>query len=66
MLSGAIESFNDARGDGCFAADGERFYFHCVNITDGSRLIAEGSSARARRIVGHTGHDEVADVQADS
>jgi hypothetical protein len=63
VLSGVIESFDDAHGGGQFVAAGERFYFHCVNIADGSRTIAVGANARARRIVGHMGHDEVADIR---
>ena len=65
MLSGVIEYFDVDRGDGhLLGADGHRYYFHCVNIADGSRVIRVGASARARRCVGHLGHDEVTDVRA--
>ena len=66
VLIGVIESFDERRGDGLFVTSGERLYFHCVNIADGSRTIAAGSSARARRVVGHLGHDEVSDIQSDA
>ncbi len=64
MLTGVIQSFDERRGDGYFVTSGERFYFHCVSIADGSRTITVGSSAQARRTVGHLGHDEVSDVRA--
>lgn len=64
MLTGVISVFDELRGDGEFTTDGKRFYFHCVNIADGTRSIGVGISANARRIVGHLGHDEVTDVRA--
>ena len=63
MVSGVVDDFDVERGDGhLFGADGHRYYFHCVNIADGSRLISVGATVRARRCVGHLGHDEVTDV----
>jgi hypothetical protein len=63
MIEGVIAAFDDARGDGVFRDHrGESLYFHCVNILDGSRTIAVGVRARARRAVGHLGYDEVVDV----
>jgi hypothetical protein len=60
---GAIESFDDRRGDGVMRSDtGERFYFHCVAITDGTRQIEPGVRAHAERRVGHAGRDEVVAV----
>jgi cold shock CspA family protein len=58
-MEGRIESFDDARGDGTVRSDGgERFYFHCVEIADGSRTIDVGARITAQRGVGHRGHDE--------
>jgi hypothetical protein len=58
---GFIESFDDRRGDGVLLSDeGERFYFHCVSIANGTRHIETGVRARAERRVGHVGRDEVA------
>ena len=63
MLTGVIEMFDDRRGDGLFRGDdGRAYYFHCVAITDGTRTIAPGVRAHARRSVGRLGHDEVVDV----
>lgn len=58
-LRGLVESFDDLRGDGTVVTDdGERFYFHCVAIADGTRTIAPGSVVSMRRGVGHLGRDE--------
>ena len=60
---GRIESFDDRRGDGVLLSDeGERFYFHCVSIANGTRHIEPGVRARGERRVGHVGRDEVVDV----
>ena len=63
MLSGVIEYFDVDRGDGhLLGADGHRYYFHCVNIADGTRTIEVGSRARGVRSVGRRGRDEVVQV----
>ncbi len=60
---GVIESFDDRRGDGVLRSDeGERFYFHCVSITDGTRHIEIGVRAHGERRVGQVGRDEVSEV----
>lgn len=60
---GVIESFDDHRGDGMLVSDeGERFYFHCVSIADGTRHIDTGVRAHGERRVGHVGRDEVVAV----
>jgi hypothetical protein len=59
VLAGHVASFDDRRGDGEFVTDdGERFYFHCVDVADGSRSIPVGVRANAERTVGHRGRDE--------
>jgi cold shock CspA family protein len=63
IVEGVVESFDERRGDGIVKSDrGERLYFHCVTIADGTRHIDPGARVRARRRVGHVGHDEVDDV----
>jgi cold shock CspA family protein len=63
MIEGTVRSFDDHRGDGYFRSDdGRDFYFHCVNIRDGSRHIDVGVRALATRAVGRLGRDEVVDV----
>jgi hypothetical protein len=60
---GYIESFDDRRGDGVLLGDeGERFYFHCVSIANGTRHIETGVRAQGERRVGHVGRDEVSMV----
>ena len=66
MLSGRVEAFDDHRGDGRLRTDeGEVFYFHCVNIADGSRRVEVGERVTARRGVGHLGRDEAFDVEKE-
>ncbi|HEY5009816.1 MAG TPA: hypothetical protein VIH73_01595 [Acidimicrobiales bacterium] len=58
-----VESFDERRGDGYLVGeDGERFYFHCVDITDGTRTVGVGQRVTAERAVGHLGHDEAVKV----
>lgn len=66
-MRGRIESFDEHRGDGLVRSDeGGGFYFHCVNIADGSRSIAVGERVSARRSVGHLGHDEATEIVTDA
>ncbi|MCU1363378.1 MAG: hypothetical protein JWM55_1206 [Acidimicrobiaceae bacterium] len=63
-VTGVVESFDDRRGDGFILSDeGERFYFHCVSILDGTREIVVGQPVRALRHAGHVGRDELTDVE---
>ncbi|HVB71162.1 MAG TPA: hypothetical protein VND83_06640 [Acidimicrobiales bacterium] len=67
MLHGRVASFDEQRGDGEFVTDnGERFYFHCLDIADGSRSIRVGVRADAERAVGHRGRDDAVNVVAVS
>jgi cold shock CspA family protein len=62
-VKGRIETFDEHRGDGLVRSDeGEGFYFHCVDIADGSRTIVVGQRVSARRRVGHLGHDEAGEI----
>jgi cold shock CspA family protein len=62
-VKGRIESFDERRGDGLLRSeDGERLYFHCVNIADGTRSVTPGETVSARRGVGHLGHDEALEI----
>lgn len=63
-VTGVVESFDDRRGDGVVRGDhGERLYFHCVSIADGTRHIEVGARIEATRHVGHLGRDEASDVK---
>jgi hypothetical protein len=45
---------------------GDRFFFHCVSIADGSRTITPGQSVTAQRGVGHLGHDEAFEIEKET
>jgi cold shock CspA family protein len=63
-IPGVVESFDEDRGDGwVLSEEGERFYFHCVSIGDGSRQISVGARVLATRHVGHVGRDEVVNLR---
>jgi cold shock CspA family protein len=63
IVRGIVETFDVRRGDGIIRSDrGERLYFHCVSIADGSRQIDADVRVEARRRVGHVGRDEAVDV----
>jgi cold shock CspA family protein len=63
-MKGRVESFDDRRGDGLVRSDGgQGFYFHCVNIADGSRSIDVGQLVSAKRAVGHLGRDEAFSIE---
>ncbi|MDE3065865.1 MAG: hypothetical protein KGJ36_09340 [Acidobacteriota bacterium] len=65
MLTGRVARFDERRGDGVLVADdGETFYFHCVDVADGTRAVPVGARVTARRAVGHCGADEAVDVAA--
>ncbi len=64
-LRGTVESFDAVRGDGTILAeDGSRYYFHCVEIADGSRHVEVGAVVSARRVPGRRGVDEAAEVRS--
>lgn len=66
MLRATVESFDEHRGDGVLLDDfGERYYFHCVTLRDGTRTIPVGTRVRARRRVGLMGCDEAEAVERD-
>ncbi len=61
---GVVAIFDQARGDGWLRdAHGREFYFHCVQIADGSRSIEVGTRVRFRRVVGLRGRDEAAALE---
>ncbi len=63
ILEGVVATFDEHRGDGIVRLDdGERLYFHCVALRDGSRVVEPGTRVRGRRRVGHLGHDELDEI----
>jgi len=65
VITGVIEDFDDRRGYGYLVDQtGRRFFFHCVDIVDGTRSIPNGAAACGVRAVGRLGLDEVKGVRA--
>lgn len=63
IIDAVVASFDESRGDGVLHdTRGREFYFHCVHIADGTRLIDVGARVRAQRVVGLRGRDEAADL----
>ena len=61
---GEVESFDEHRGDGYVVTDdGDRVWFHCTAIADGSRTIAEGTKVRFRIQPGLPGQWEAAELR---
>ncbi|MGC8510621.1 MAG: hypothetical protein ACP5PB_07100, partial [Acidimicrobiales bacterium] len=59
VIDAVVEEFDAYRGVGVVRErGGERLFFHCVEIADGSRTIEPGTPVRARRAAGQRGDDE--------
>jgi len=59
---GRVVSYDDAAGFGEVEAAGERFWFHCTQILDGSRHAEAGQPVGFRVVPGHCGRWEAAEV----
>ena len=63
-LIGTVVAFDDHAGIGAIeVARGQRYSFHCTQIADGSRTIAQGASVRFTVVAGHLGAWEAAGVE---
>jgi cold shock CspA family protein len=61
---GTVRAFNSHRGDGVIVGDNAvSYYFHCVEIANGTRNINVGERVSAATRVGLLGSDEMCDVQ---
>ena len=63
--SGTVVAFDEAGGYGTVAADGsgDRWFFHCTAIADGSRAIAVGAPVLFEVAPGRMGRYEAAAVR---
>ena len=59
---GVVAAFDDAAGFGEIEADGDRFWFHCTRLSDGSRHAEAGQAVGFRLVPGHCGRWEAAEV----
>ena len=63
MPRGTVEDFDEAQGYGAVRSDdGRQLFFHCTQITDGSRTIAPGTAVEFDIRTGHRGQWEAADI----
>jgi cold shock CspA family protein len=60
--TGRVVGYDDHAGFGEVEADGERFWFHCTQLLDGSRHAEPGQAVAFRVVPGHRGRWEAAEV----
>ncbi|HEX7094772.1 MAG TPA: hypothetical protein VF183_02740 [Acidimicrobiales bacterium] len=63
---GRVADYDAVAGYGHVESAGERWWFHCSAIADGSRRIEVGTPVRFRLVPGHLGRHEARDVTAAS
>jgi len=61
-LQGVVTSYDDHAGFGEVDAGGDRYWFHCTRLLDGSRHAEPGQLVGFRPVPGHLGRWEAADV----
>jgi cold shock CspA family protein len=63
-VTGTVVGFDEHKGYGTVRADedGREFFFHCTQITDGSRTIPEGAAVTFGVVAGHLGRWEATGV----
>jgi cold shock CspA family protein len=65
VLAGRVAAFDDAAGFGEVEADdGCRYFFHCTQIADGSRVIEPGTPVTFEVVAGHLGRWEATAIAA--
>ena len=63
-MTGRVTEWDEHGGFGTIeAADGRSFFFHCTQISDGSRTIEVGATVRFDIIAGRLGRWEAARVE---
>jgi cold shock CspA family protein len=62
VMEGRVAEFDAERGIGWVEAGGERWFFHCTQVADGSRVIAAGTPVTFEVRPGHQGTWEAAQV----
>jgi len=64
MRTGVVAEFDDEKGFGSVEAeDGERLFFHCTAIADGTRTIAPDTPVRFRLVIGPLGALEASAIK---
>jgi cold shock CspA family protein len=62
VVQGRVAEFDEERGIGWVEAGGERWFFHCTQVADGSRTVAVGTPVTFEVRPGHRGTWEAAHV----
>ena len=63
-MRGTVADFDEHVGIGTVRAeDGRELFFHCTQLTDGSRTIDVGALVRFEIVPGHRGRWEAARVE---
>jgi cold shock CspA family protein len=62
VVEGRVAEFDEERGIGWVEAGGERWFFHCTQIADGSRTVAVGTPVTFEVRPGHRGTWEAVQV----
>lgn len=64
-MTGTVATFDDHKGYGTVrAGDGEEYFFHCTQISGGSRSIEVGTAVTFEITPGHRGRWEASAVSA--
>jgi len=61
-LDGVVVDYDDHAGFGWVEADGNRFWFHCTRLLDGSRHAEAGQPVSFAVVPGHLGRWEAAQI----
>jgi cold shock CspA family protein len=57
-----VAEFDDHAGFGEVDVDGDRFWFHCTQLVDGSRHAEPGQQVTFRVVPGHRGRWEATEI----
>lgn len=64
VVRGTVVAFDEHAGFGTLRADdGRELFFHCTQLTDGTRRIDVGTGVRFEVVAGHLGRWEGAGVE---
>lgn len=63
-MTGVVATFDEGRGIGEIeGGGGERYFFHCTRIADGSRTIAPSTAVEFDIVAGQLGRWEAVDIK---
>ena len=62
-VSGVVREFAEGRGIGSIESDGHSYFFHCTQITDGTRTVRIGAAVEFAIVPGRSGDWEAARIE---